>query len=236
MAGSVVETSVIEAHTLTRIYPLGNGGVVGIRDIDLDIRQGEMAVIKGNSGSGKSTLLALIGGLDRPSSGRLVVKGRDLATATPAELTEYRRTTVGMIFQAFNLLPTLTALENTCLPALLAGSPYEATRERALTHLKDLGIEALGDRYPSQLSGGEMQRTAIARALINNPSILLADEPTGNLDSQNGEIVMRLLADLNQRQGRTVIVATHSTLADPYATRHITLRDGMIAQRTLCNT
>ncbi len=229
------EPSVIEAKVLTRIYPLENGGVVGIRDIDLDIRNGEMAVIKGNSGSGKSTLLALFGGLDRPSSGRLVVKGWDLTTATPEELTEYRRTTVGMVFQAFNLLPTLTALENACLPALLAGSPYEPTRERALTHLRELGIEALGDRYPSQLSGGEMQRTAIARALINNPSIVLADEPTGNLDSRNGEIVMRLLADLNQRQGRTVIVATHSTLADPYATLHITLRDGMIARRTLCN-
>ncbi|MDQ1336857.1 MAG: transporter ATP-binding protein [Thermodesulfobacteriota bacterium] len=226
---------VIEAHALTRIYPLENGGAVGIRDIDLYIRNGEMAVIKGNSGSGKSTLLALIGGLDRPSRGRIVVGGRDLTTASAAELTAYRRTTVGMVFQAFNLLPTLTALENVCLPALLAGMAYETTRESALNHLRELGIEKLADRYPAQLSGGEMQRSAIARALINNPSIVLADEPTGNLDSRNGEIVMRLLADLNQRQGRTVIVATHSALADPYATVQITLRDGMIAQRTPCN-
>jgi putative ABC transport system ATP-binding protein len=227
---------VIEAHALTRIYPVENGGVVGIRDIDLDIQNGEMAVIKGNSGSGKSTLLALIGGLDRPSRGRLVVAGRDLDKASAAELTDYRRTIVGMVFQAFNLLPTLTALENVCLPALLAGRPYETTRVRAQKHLQELGLSELGERYPAQLSGGEMQRTAIARALINNPSIVLADEPTGNLDSRNGEIVMKLLADLTRRQGRTVIVATHSTLADPYATLQITLRDGMIVQRTPCNT
>jgi putative ABC transport system ATP-binding protein len=226
---------VIEAHALTRIYPLENGGVVGVRDIDLGIQDGEMAVIKGNSGSGKSTLLGLIGGLDRPSRGRLLVKGRDLTTATAAELTEFRRTTVGMVFQAFNLLPTLTALENACLPALLAGNPYGTTRERALKHLRDLGIEELGERYPAQLSGGEMQRTAIARALINNHSIILADEPTGNLDSRNGEIVMSLLADLNRLQGRTVIVATHSALADPYATLQITLKDGMIVQSMPCN-
>ena len=222
---------VIQADALTRIYPLENGGVVGIRDIDLDIRKGEMAVVKGNSGSGKSTLLALMGGLDRPSRGRLVVEGRDLDKASAGELTDYRRTIVGMVFQAFNLLPTLTALENVCLPALLAGRPYQTTHDRALEHLEELGLREFGGRYPAQLSGGEMQRTAIARALINNPSIILADEPTGNLDSRNGEIVMKLLADLNRRQGRTVIVATHSTLADPYATLQITLRDGMIVQR-----
>jgi len=225
---------VIEAHALTRIYPLENGGVVGIRDIDLGIRNGEMAVIKGNSGSGKSTLLALIGGLDRPSRGRLVVAGRDLDKASAAELTDYRRTVVGMVFQAFNLLPTLTALENVCLPALLAGRPYETTRARALEQMEGLGLRELGGRYPAQLSGGEMQRAAIARALINNPSIILADEPTGNLDSRNGETVITLLADLNRKQGRTVIVATHSTLADPYATLQITLRDGMIVQRMSC--
>jgi putative ABC transport system ATP-binding protein len=117
----------------------------------------------------------------------------------------------------------------------VAWSPYKTIRQRALKHLRELGIEELGERYPAQLSGGEMQRTAIARALINDPSILLADEPTGNLDSRNGEIVMGLLADLNRRQGRTVIVATHSTLADPYATLQITLKDGMITQRIPCN-
>jgi putative ABC transport system ATP-binding protein len=230
------ETFLIEARALTRIYPLANVNVVGIRDIDLGVHSGEMVVIKGNSGSGKSTLLALIGGLDRPSRGSLVVAGQDLNNATAAELTDYRRRTVGMVFQAFNLLPTLTALENVCLPALLAGKPYETTRKRALEHLEELGLGELGERYPAQLSGGEMQRTAIARALINDPSIILADEPTGNLDSRNGENVMKLLGDLNRSQGHTVIVATHSTLADRYATLHITLRDGMIVQRTPCNS
>lgn len=225
----------IEARGLTRIYPIENGGVVGIRDVDLCIQVGEMAVIKGNSGSGKSTLLGLIGGLDKPSQGRLAVGGQDLTRASAAELTAYRRTTVGMVFQAFNLLPTLTALENVCLPALLAGQAYETTRGRAMSLLGGLGIQDLAARHPAQMSGGEMQRTAIARALINNPSIILADEPTGNLDSRNGEIVMGLLAELNQRQGRTVIVATHSTLADPYATLQVTLRDGMIAQRIPCD-
>lgn len=224
----------IEAQGLTRIYPIDGGGVVGVRDIDLRIPQGEMVVIKGNSGSGKSTLLGLIGGLDRPSEGRLMVQGQDLSAASPADLTAFRRTTVGMVFQAFNLLPTLTVLENACLPALLAGRPLGTTRERAMGHLRDLGIAHLASRYPAQLSGGEMQRTAMARALINNPAIILADEPTGNLDSRNSEIVMGLLADLNRHQGRTVIVATHSTLADPYATLKITLRDGMIAQRLPC--
>jgi len=225
----------IEARGLARIYPIENGGVVGIRDVDLCIQVGEMAVIKGNSGSGKSTLLGLIGGLDKPSQGRLAVGGQDLTRASAAELTAYRRTTVGMVFQAFNLLPTLTALENVCLPALLAGQAFETTRGRAMSLLGGLGIQDLAARHPAQMSGGEMQRTAIARALINSPSIILADEPTGNLDSRNGEIVMGLLAELNQRQGRTVIVATHSTLADPYATLQITLRDGMIAQRIPCD-
>jgi len=225
----------IKADGLTRIYPIENGGVVGIRDIDLCVASGEMVVIKGNSGSGKSTLLGLIGGLDRPSRGRLRVTGQDLSRASAAELTAYRRTTVGMVFQSFNLLPTLTALENVVLPALLAGQPYQTTRERALRLLTDLGIQNLAARHPAQMSGGEMQRTAMARALINNPSILLADEPTGNLDSRNGEIVMGILADLNRRQGRTVIVATHSTLADPYATLQITLRDGMIVESPPCS-
>jgi putative ABC transport system ATP-binding protein len=229
------DSYVIEARELTRIYPVDNRGVVGVRDIDLTVEKGDMVVIKGNSGSGKSTLLALLGGLDKASRGRLVVEGKDLTTATPAQLTVYRRSTVGMVFQAFNLLPTLTVLENVCLPALLGGAPYAVTQERGLRRLKELGMGRFGERYPAQLSGGEMQRTAIARALINNPSIILADEPTGNLDSANGEIVMGLLADLNRGQGRTVIVATHSTLADPYATTQITLRDGMIAQRVLCS-
>jgi putative ABC transport system ATP-binding protein len=222
------ERPFIEAKKLTRIYPLGAVDVVGIKDIDLRIPAGELVVLKGNSGSGKSTLLALMAGLDIPTRGQLRVAGRDLQKATPAELNRYRRETVGVVFQTFNLLPTLTVLENTCLPALLAGQPDKDVNPRARDALDWLNLSARAHHYPAQLSGGEMQRTAIARALINQPALILADEPTGNLDSKNGRAVVELLAELNQRRGRTVIIATHSNLADPYATLRLCLKDGTI--------
>jgi putative ABC transport system ATP-binding protein len=226
----------IVAQGLTRIYPLGSTEVIGILDIDLKIPEGELVVLKGDSGSGKSTLLALLGGLDQPTRGKLTVAGQDLQEATPAKLNRYRIDMVGMIFQSFNLLPTLTLLENVCLPALLAGHPYGEVKNQALEWLEWLNLGERLRHYPGQLSGGEMQRTAIVRALINRPSIILADEPTGNLDSRNGETVMKLLAELNRRFDRTVIIATHSTLADPYATLQIFLKDGRITESTRCNT
>lgn len=225
----------ISAEGLTRIYTLGTTEIIGIQDIHLEISKGELVVLKGVSGSGKSTLLALLGGLDQPTRGRLTVDGHDLQGADPEQLNKYRRTTVGMIFQSFNLLPTLTVMENICLPALLAGKPYLPTRKRALDWLDWLHLTNRIDHYPSQLSGGEMQRTAIIRALINEPAIILADEPTGNLDSGNGNSVMELLADLNRTFGRTVIIATHSSLADPFATFRICLKDGRIAEAAACN-
>ena len=221
----------IHAVGLTRIYSRGPAEVAGIRDADLSVPKGELVLIKGESGSGKSTLLALFGGLDQPTGGSLRVAGLDLVRATSRELTHFRRKKVGMVFQTFNLLPTLTALENVCLPGLLAGGVPSRVRKDAAELLAWLN---LGDRFghfPSQLSGGEMQRTAIARALINGPEIILADEPTGNLDSQNGEIVVDLLAELNRKQARTVIIATHSVLADRCATMNILLKDGIIAGR-----
>jgi putative ABC transport system ATP-binding protein len=222
------ERPFIESKKLTRIYPLGAVDVVGIKDIDLRIPAGELVVLKGNSGSGKSTLLALLAGLDTPTQGQLRVAGQDLQKATPAELNRYRRETVGVVFQTFNLLPTLTVLENICLPALLAGKPDKDVHPRALDSLDWLNLSTRAHHYPAQLSGGEMQRTAIARALINQPSLILADEPTGNLDSMNGRAVVELLAELNHRLGRTVILATHSNLADSYATRRLCLKDGTI--------
>ena len=225
----------ISAEGLTRIYTLGTTEIIGIQDIHLEISKGELVVLKGVSGSGKSTLLALLGGLDQPTRGRLTVDGHDLQGADPEQLNKYRRTTVGMIFQSFNLLPTLTVMENICLPALLAGKPYLSTRKRALDWLDWLHLTNRIDHYPSQLSGGEMQRTAIIRALINEPAIILADEPTGNLDSGNGNSVMELLAALNRTFGRTVIIATHSSLADPFATFRICLKDGRIAEAVACN-
>jgi putative ABC transport system ATP-binding protein len=229
------EKTLISAKGLTRIYSLGSTEIIGIQDIHLEISKGELVVLRGVSGSGKSTLLALLGGLDHPTRGRLTVNGHDLQESTPEQLNEYRRTTVGMIFQSFNLLPTLTVMENICLPALLAGKPYAPTRKRALDWLDWLHLTNRIDHYPSQLSGGEMQRTAIIRALINEPAIILADEPTGNLDSANGRSVMELLAELNRAFARTVIIATHSSLADPFATFRICLKDGRITEAAACN-
>ncbi len=221
----------VVAEKLSRIYPMGKDGVVGVREIDLRIPQGEMVVIKGESGSGKSTLLSLLAGLDRPTCGSLIVAGLRLESATAGELTEFRRKSVGIVFQSFNLLPTLTVLENVSLPALLAGQGRRKVTKRAVELLGWLGMDKRASHFPSQLSGGEMQRTAIARALINNPALILADEPTGNLDSKNGTAVIELLAELNRDFRRTVIIATHSSLADSYARPAIVLKDGSISER-----
>lgn len=224
------EGHLIVARDLTRIYRLGSTDVVGIQDVQMNIPSGEMVIVKGNSGSGKSTLLALLGGLDQPTSGRLAVAGQDLQKATRSQLNRYRRDMVGMVFQTFNLLPTLTVFENVCLPALLAGRPLNEVGREAEELLKMLKLEDRTKHYPGQISGGEMQRTAIARSLINKPSVILADEPTGNLDSRNGLAVIELLAHLNRELKRTVILATHSSLADPYGTRQIYLKDGRVTE------
>jgi ABC-type lipoprotein export system ATPase subunit len=222
---------IIVAKALTRIYSVGDTEVVGINNIDLEMEPGEILVIKGNSGSGKSTLLSLIAGLDIPSRGELLVAGHNLNASTEAELTRFRREVVGMVFQSFNLLPTLNVLENTCLPALLAGKSLIKSQSKARDLLDWLGLHNRLTHLPAQLSGGEMQRTAIARALINDPAIILADEPTGNLDSTNGEIVINLLAELNRKWDRTVMIATHSGLADSLASRKIYLKDGFISKQ-----
>jgi len=218
----------VHARNLTRVYPVGALSVTGVGGIDMAIPAGHLVVLKGDSGSGKSTLLSLLGGLDRPTSGGLTVAGRDLTHCSEDDLTQFRRRVVGMIFQTFNLLPTLDVMENICLPALLAGKASAPVRERAVELLNWLGLVDRTAHRPHQLSGGEMQRTAIARALINDPDVVLADEPTGNLDSRNADKVMALLADLNRRFNRTVIIATHSTLADNYATMVLKLRDGRL--------
>ncbi len=219
---------VIVAQKLTRIYSLGDSDIVGIHQIDFEIAPGELVVLKGESGSGKSTLLSLLAGLDRPTGGELMVAEQNLTRASAAELTRFRREVVGIVFQSFNLMPTLNVLENACLPGLLAGQAFDKAQSRAAEYLEWLGLKDRLTHLPSQLSGGEMQRTAIARALINDPAIVLADEPTGNLDSRNGQVVMELLAELNRKWDRTVVVATHSTLADAFATSQIYLKDGKI--------
>jgi len=220
---------IIKAQNLTRTYVLGNSKVIGINQLGFEIAPGELVVLKGDSGCGKSTLLSLLAGLDRPTRGELTVAGHDLNRSSDAALTLFRREVVGMVFQSFNLMPTLNVLENACLPGLLAGKPFQQVKSKAMEYLDWLGLKVRLNHLPAQLSGGEMQRTAIARALINDPAIILADEPTGNLDSRNGRIVVELLADLNRSWKRTVVIATHSTLADSLATVKIRLKDGMIA-------
>jgi ABC-type lipoprotein export system ATPase subunit len=221
---------VIRCRGLTRIYPLGESSVVGVSGVDLDVAAGEVVVLKGNSGSGKSTLLALLAGLDPPTSGELFVAGWDLGRNGRGDLTRFRREVVGMVFQAFNLLPTLTVIENVCLPALLAEKPRDAARGKALALLERVGLGHRAGHLPAQLSGGEMQRTAIARALVNDPALILADEPTGNLDSRNGRAVIDLMAELNRDLGRTLVIATHSDLADAIATQRVRLRDGTVTE------
>jgi ABC-type lipoprotein export system ATPase subunit len=220
----------ITAKNLTKIYRLGTSEVVGINGVEFRMNAGELVVLKGNSGSGKSTLLALLAGLDQPTLGVLTVADRDLRAATPGQLTQYRREVVGIVFQSFNLLPTLTVLENVSLPSLLAGKVRPKATAKAMDLLAWLHLTPRMHHLPAQLSGGEMQRTAIARALINEPAIVLADEPTGNLDSQNGKTVMELFGNLNREFGTTVIIATHSDLADPIATTIARLRDGSIIE------
>lgn len=224
---------IIWARSLTKTYAYGLGPheVTAVNGVDLDIQEGELVLLKGNSGSGKSTLLSLLGGLDLPSTGRLRVADQDLTKIGAAALTRFRRQVVGMVFQSFNLLPTLTVVENVCLPALLAGHGHDTTCRKAVELLGWLNMKERATHLPAQLSGGEMQRCAIARALINDPRIILADEPTGNLDSRNGEAVMELIKELNRTWGRTVVLATHSDLADRHATMEIFLRDGAIVKR-----
>jgi len=196
--------------------------------VDLTVPNGEFTALVGPSGSGKSTLLNLIGGLDRPSSGVIQVNGLSLGAAAEAELVRYRRERVGFIFQSFNLLPTLTALENVEAPLMLAEMPRRARRERAQALLESVGLGARMLHKPNELSGGEKQRVAIARALANRPLLLLADEPTGNLDSKTGRVVLDLLCGLLAAQGLTLIMVTHDPEIAVHAHRIIHLRDGRI--------
>jgi len=218
----------VAAHALTRIYGSGATQVVGLADVDLTVSAGSFCVLKGESGSGKSTLLALLAGLDTPTAGSLVVAGQNLSEARESELMHFRRHKVGMIFQSFNLLPTLSVLENALLPAMLALRPMAEAERRAEDLLERLGMSTRLHHTPAMLSGGEMQRTAIARALINGPEIILADEPTGNLDTTHGQIVIDLLKELRNETGVTVIVATHSDMADTVADTMLFLKDGQL--------
>ena len=215
---------------LSRQFQRGDNQVHALRGIDLTIEAGAFVALVGPSGSGKSTLLNLLGGLDRPSEGELWLNGTALHTAQEKELTTHRRDHIGFIFQSFNLLPKLTALENVAIPLMLSGIIPSIRNQLATQMLQQVGLSHRLDHYPTELSGGEQQRVAIARALIHKPALILADEPTGNLDSVTGEEVMTLLKDLNRDQGITLIVVTHDEEVATYADRIVKLRDGKIAE------
>lgn len=223
-------TDPIKLTNLARHFQRGSMDVQALRGVDLTINSGEFVALVGPSGSGKSTLLNLLGGLDRASSGELWLNGTALHAATEADRTLHRRQRVGFIFQSFNLLPRLTALENVAIPLMLSGISVAEREARAKELLEKVGLGHRLTHYPTELSGGEQQRTAVARALIHNPSLILADEPTGNLDSKTGEEVMALLKDLNREQGITLIVVTHDEEVATYADRIVKLRDGDIVE------
>jgi putative ABC transport system ATP-binding protein len=218
----------IQIRGLTRNYAIGKTAVAALTGVDLGIPLGEFTALVGPSGSGKSTLLNLIGGLDRPSRGDIQVDGLSLGTATEQELVRYRRERVGFIFQSFNLLPTLTAVENVETPMVLAEVSRSERRARATRLLESVGLGQRSSHKPNELSGGERQRVAIARALVNNPSLLLADEPTGNLDSKTGAAVLDLLCELVHKNKLTLIMVTHDLEVASRADRIVHLRDGSV--------
>ncbi|WP_129628244.1 ABC transporter ATP-binding protein [Candidatus Oscillochloris fontis] len=221
-------TALITTSALARSYAMGKTSVAALRGVDLTVQPGEFVALVGPSGSGKSTLLHLIGGLVRPSAGEVWVHGLELGRSSDAELVAYRRDTLGFIFQSFNLLPIKSAWENVAVPLMLAGAPLATRKARALTLLDQLGLAARADHRPSELSGGEQQRVAIARSLANRPRLLLADEPTGNLDSRTGSEIMGLLQRLVRDEGLTMLLVTHDMGVASFADRIVHLRDGMI--------
>ena len=220
MSGTLIELTGIE-----RVFQLGDSEVRALRRLDVSIAAGEYVAVMGPSGSGKSTLLNLLGLLDRPNAGTYRLEGKDVTTLTPEEQARVRSERIGFVFQSFHLVPRLTAAENIALPMTLAGIAPALRAERVAQALKDYGLSNRADHRPDQLSGGQRQRVAIARATIMQPAMILADEPTGNLDRATGEEVMRLLEELNQR-GVTLIVVTHDTALGARARRQLLMEDG----------
>ncbi len=222
--------SAIRTEDVCRHYHLGESVIRAVDGVSLEVRSGELVALLGASGSGKSSLLNLIAGLDRPTSGLVSVGGRDLAAMTREELACYRRHNVGMVFQAFNLIPTMTLMENVELPLRFAETERGGRDAQVRKALDRVGLTARLKHRPTELSGGEQQRASLARALINSPQLLLADEPTGNLDSHNGSEIMNLIQEFNRTLGMTVVLVTHErALADRYAQRLIFLADGKVA-------
>lgn len=219
---------VIELRNVAKIYPMGKREVFALRKVSFKVYRGEFLAIMGKSGSGKSTCLYLMGCLDLPTKGSVLIEGRDTKTLTEEERARLRGKKIGFVFQQFNLIPTLTVWENIELPMIFQNVEEEGRKKRVRELVKEVGLEARMHHTPSQLSGGEQQRVAIARALANNPEIILADEPTGNLDSKTGEQIIRLLKRINERRGATIVVVTHDRELASQAERIILLKDGKV--------
>ena len=217
---------VIETRSLSRVYPMGSVEVHALRDASLQVEQGEFVALMGSSGSGKSTLLHLLGCLDEPTSGSYILEGRRVEVLSRDQRAQVRNERIGFVFQTFNLLARVSALENVTLPLLYRGR-QENVRERALDALERVGLDQRAGHKPMELSGGEQQRVAIARAIVTNPAIILADEPTGNLDSRTGEEIMQLLTELNQ-EGSTLLIVTHDAKIAAFAHRTLQMEDGEI--------
>ena len=221
--------SFVETEDLTKVYSSGKIQVVALADVNLSFKEGKFRGVTGPSGSGKSTLMNLLGGLDTPSSGRIKVQGKFISELNAEELALYRRHQVGMIFQSFNLVSSYTAMENVALPLLFSGVAKKERNKRAGEMLTRVGLYPRKDHRPAELSGGEQQRVAIARALVNQPKILLADEPTGNVDSETSRQIVQTLSDLNKDHGLTVIMISHEeSLLGEFADDIIRLRDGKV--------
>lgn len=220
--------SFIEAQEITKVYSLGDIEVKALCSLSLTIEKGDFVAIMGPSGSGKSTFMNILGCLDKPTSGRYLLEGIDAGGLERDDLAGIRNKKIGFIFQGFNLLPRTSAIENVELPMLYDGIPTKERKEHALRALKSVGLEGRGDHHPNQLSGGQQQRVAIARALVNNAPIILADEPTGNLDSKTSAEIMELLSKLNNESNITVILVTHETDIAAYSRRIIKFLDGCI--------
>jgi putative ABC transport system ATP-binding protein len=219
---------VVRTVGLARRYKMGDTFVDALQGVDLEISRGEFVALVGPSGSGKSTVLNLIGGLDRPTEGEIWIDGKELSASDEKTLTRHRRQHVGFVFQSFNLLPRLTAEENVALPLMFGGVAEKERLVRARELLERVGLTERLTHRPTQLSGGEQQRVAIARALVGQPALLLADEPTGNLDTTTGVEIMRLLKELNQEHGLTLLVVTHDPEVAAFANRVVRLRDGQV--------
>jgi putative ABC transport system ATP-binding protein len=219
---------IVEATGLERTYQTGETRVAALAGLDLMVRRGEFVAVMGPSGSGKSTLLNILAGLERPTAGRVAVDGVDIGSLDEDGLARYRRGNVGIVFQAFNLLPRYKVVDNVAFPLLFAGLPPAERQRRATAILERLGMGPRAGHRPSQLSGGEMQRTAIARALVTEPALLLADEPTGNLDSANGAAMLALLEELHAK-GQTIVLVTHDAAIASHAERVVRMIDGKVA-------